>query len=143
MPREPIQISSHNLEHILHTASIFTESLCRLVLTLCGYVQFLSRAIQPPSIRNYLSGVKTLHSLLGFKYEFSDDFQLQLVLRGIARLNPHVPRRAKLITPEILSSVYHHMDKDSSLQRAVWACCLILFFTMTRLGSILPASAII
>lgn len=108
--------------------------------TLCGYVQFLSRAIQPPSIRNYLSGVKTLHSLLGFKYEFSDDFQLQLVLRGISRMNPHVPRRAKPITPQILTSVYHHMDKDSSLQRAVWACCLTLFFTMTRLGSILPAS---
>ena len=30
--------------------------------------------------------------------------------------------------------------KDSSLHLAVWSCCLVLFFTMARLGSILPSS---
>ena len=108
--------------------------------TLCGYVQFLSRALKPPSVRNYLSGVKTLHTLLGHRYQFSEDFHLQLVLRGISRLNPHVPRRAIPVTPEILRSIYHSMDHGSSLQRSVWACSLLLFYTMTRLGSILPAS---
>ena len=108
--------------------------------TICGYVQFLSRAIKPPSIRNYLSGVRTLHSLTGHIYQFSDDFHLQLLLRGISRLNPHVPRRAIPITPDILRQIYYHMDHDNSLHRAVWVCCLILFFTMTRLGSILPGA---
>ena len=108
--------------------------------TICGYAQFLSRAIQPQSVRNYLSGVKTLHTLLGYNYNFSDDFHLQLVLRGISRLNPHVPRRATPVTPHILKKVHQHMDRDSSLHRAVWACCLIPFYTMPRLGSVLPAS---
>ena len=108
--------------------------------TLCGYVQFLSRALKPPTIRNYLSGVKTLHSLLGHKYQFSEDFHLQLVLRGISRLNPHVPRRAVPVSPDILRSIYYHMDHDSSLQQSVWACSLVLFYTMSRLGSILPPS---
>ena len=109
--------------------------------TICGYVQFLSRAIQPQSIKNYLSGVKTLHTLLGYKYDFKDDFHLQLLLRGISRLNPHVPRRAIPVTPGILRTIYHHLDQDSSLHRSVWACCLTLFYTMSRLGSILPASS--
>ena len=108
--------------------------------TICGYVQFLSRAIKPPTIKNYLSGVKTLHTFLGYKYQFSEDFHLQLVLRGISRLNPHVPQRAKTMTPEIFRSIHHTMDHDSSLQRAVWACGVMLFYTMTRLGSILPSS---
>ena len=109
--------------------------------TICAYVQFLSRAIKPPSVRNYLSGVKTLHTLLGHNFDFSEDFHLQLVLRGISRLNPHVPRRAPPVTPHILTKVYQHMDRDSSLHRAVWACCLVLFYTMSRLGSVLPASS--
>ena len=109
--------------------------------TICGYAQFLSRAIIPSSVKNYLSGVKTLHSLLGYHYEFSDDFHLQLLLQGISRMNPHVPRRARPVTPGILKSIYQRMDRDSSLQRATWACSLILFYTMSRLGSVLPASS--
>ena len=109
--------------------------------TLCGYAQFLSRALKPSSVNNYISGVKTLHTLLGYKFQFSDDFHLQLVLRGISRQNPHVPRRASPVTPEILTKIYQHMDRDSSLHRAVWACCLVLFYTMSRLGSVLPASS--
>ena len=108
--------------------------------TICGYAQFLSRAILPSSVKNYLSGVKTLHFLLGHEYQFSDDFHLQLLLRGISRLNPHVPRRAKPVTPDILKKIYQRMDRDSSLQCATWACSLTLFYTMSRLGSVLPAS---
>ena len=54
--------------------------------TVSGYVQFLSRTLKPQSIRNYLSGVKMLHIFLGYEYKFSDDFHLQLVFRGIDRL---------------------------------------------------------
>ena len=108
--------------------------------TICGYVQFLSRALQPPTIKNYLSGVRTLHTFLGHDYDFSEDFHLQLVLRGISRLNPHVPRRAKPVTPDVLLAIYHHLNFHNSLHCTVWACCLTLFFTMARLGSILPAS---
>ena len=108
--------------------------------TICGYVQFLSRALQPTTINNYLSGVRTLHSFLGHKYDFSDDFHLHLVLRGISRLNPHLPKRAKPITPDILLQIHHQLVRGNSLHCTVWACCLTLFYTMARLGSILPKS---
>ena len=109
--------------------------------TICGYVQFLSRALKPPTIKNYLSGVRTLHTFLGKQYNFSEDFHLQLLMRGISRMNPHVPRRAKPVTPEILLTIHQHLDFQLSLHCTVWACCLLLFYTMARLGSILPASS--
>ena len=110
------------------------------VHTICGYVQFLSRTLKPPSVRNYLSGVKMLHVLVGFEYRFSDDISLGLVVRGINRMNPHVPRRARPVTPADLSVFLHNMDGRSSLHCATFACCLVAFFTMSRLGSILPES---
>lgn len=108
--------------------------------TMCGYVQFLSRSITPPSIRNYISGVKMLHIFLGYEYTFSDDFHLHLTIRGIERIHQHVPRRAKPITPAILLAVQKLSTSFNSLQHTVFACALFLFFSMARAGSILPAS---
>ena len=96
--------------------------------------------MKPQSIQNYLSGVKLLHILLGFEYTFSGDFHLRLTVRGIARLNPHVPRRARPITPSDLLNFHGSMDRGCALHCAVYACSLLLFFTMSRLGSILPRS---
>ena len=108
--------------------------------TICGYAQFLSRSITPPSIRNYLSGVKMLHIFLGFEYTFTEDFHLHLTIRGIERIHPHVPKRAKPINPSILLALHKLSKSFTSLERSVFACGLFLFFTMARVGSILPKS---
>ena len=108
--------------------------------TVCGYAQFLSRSMKPPSIRNYLSGVKMLHIFLGYEYTISDDFHMHLTIRGIERIFQHVPQRAKPITPAILKAIHHTSFSFSTLERSVFACGLFLFFTMARIGSILPAS---
>ena len=108
--------------------------------TMCGYAQFLSRTLQPGSIGNYLSGVRTLHAFLGLRYEFSEDFHLKMVIKGIHRMNPFVPRRATPITPKVLALWFQHMDHNNSLHVSVWSCCLLLFFTLSRLGSVLPSS---
>lgn len=108
--------------------------------TISGYVQFLSRTVQPNTIRNYLSGVRTLHAFMGYQYQFSEDFHLQLLLRGIDRLHPHVTRRARPVTPDILLEFHRLMDEHDSLHCSVWACCLVLFFSISRLGSVLPRS---
>ena len=108
--------------------------------TVCGYAQFLSRSLRPGSISNYLSGVRTLHAFMGLNYQFSEDFHLKLVMKGIRRANPYVIRRATPITPNILAKIFQHMDHSSSLHLTVWSCCLVLFFTLSRLGSILPSS---
>ena len=94
----------------------------------------------PSTVRNYLSGVKVLHIFHGLPFTHSQDFLLQLGLRGIARLDPHVPVRAIPVTPAILRSFLLSMDVKSSLHCSVWACSLFCFFTMARLGSILPSA---
>ena len=108
--------------------------------TICGFVQFLSRSIKPPSIRNYLSGVKLLHIFMGYEYRFGESFHLHLTLRGIERIHQYVPRRAIPITIKTLTSVQTLSQSFSSLERAVFACGLLLFFTLARAGSILPSS---
>ena len=108
--------------------------------TICGFVQFLSRSITPPSIRNYLSGVKMLHIFLGYEYTFTDDFHLRLTIRGIERIHQHVPHRAIPMTPAILHAVWKLSASFTSVQHSVFACALFLFFSMARAGSILPAS---
>lgn len=108
--------------------------------TIYAFAQFLSRSIKPPSVKNYLSGVKMLHILHGLPYPYSQDSLLHLELRGIFRLNPHVPVRAIPVTPGILQLVHLHMDHSDSLHRSVWVCCLFSFYLMARLGSILPNS---
>ena len=109
-------------------------------ITIYGFAQFISRSMVPTTVANYLSGVKTLHIFHGLKYPHSEDFLLRLELRGISRLNPHVPVRAIPVTPSVLRCYQEHMDQEDSLQTAVWSCSLILFYTMARLGSLLPAN---
>ena len=110
------------------------------IRTICGFAQFLSRSVKPPTIRNYLSGVKMLHVFLGYEYQFTESFHLHLTLRGLERIHHHVPQRAKPITISVLLKVSQLSSHFSSFQRSVFACGLLLFFTMARVGSILPAS---
>ena len=72
---------------------------------MCLYAQFLSHSFVPDSIKNYLSGVKLLHIILGFEYPFSGNILLNLTLRGISRGAQHTPRRANPITPLILIAI--------------------------------------
>ena len=109
--------------------------------TICGYALFLSRSVVYPVISNYLSGVKMLHILMGYPYPFTGNAILHLVLRGIHRLHPYTPRRAPIITPVMLSQLHAVVDHQNSLESAVYACALFLFFTISRLGSMLPSSS--
>ena len=110
------------------------------IQTICGFAQFLSRSMKPPSIRNYLSGVKMLHIFLGYEYTFSDSFHLHLTVRGIERIHLHVPKRAKPMTPAILLAIHKFSHSFSSLQCAAFAAGIFLFFTMARASSLLPTS---
>ena len=108
--------------------------------TIHAYVQFLSRSLRPSSVKNYLSGVKMLHFFHGLPVSFSEDYLLQLEIQGISRLNPYVPRQATPVTPDILLSFHRHMDPNNSLHCSVYACGLFMFYTLSRLGSMLPSS---
>ena len=57
------------------------------------YAQFLSKSfVSVQSIKNYISGVKTLHLYTENEFPQKDTFQLNLILKGLSRLNPHCPK---------------------------------------------------
>ena len=71
--------------------------------TLSLYVQFLSRTFKSSnSIKNYISGVKSMHYLLGYSLDHINEFLINLGIKGIARMHPYCTKQAKPITPEIL-----------------------------------------
>lgn len=112
------------------------------VHTLCLYAQFLSRSFRSvQSVRNYLSAVKTLHSLLDVKYPDSNLLQLNLLLRGIARVKQHVPKKASPITPHILREMFNYVNLENEKDCVVWSLILLMFFLMARKSNLIPNSS--
>ena len=111
--------------------------------TICLYVQFLSRTLSPPAIRNYLSGVKLLHLFffLGLDFPFNKDFVLSLTLRGIARNALHTPCKAPPVTPDILCQISRVLDFENDPVLCTLFCAsLFTFFLMARLANTVPRS---
>ena len=108
--------------------------------TICLYVQFLSRRLSPPAICNYLSEVKLLHLFSGPEFPFTKDFVLSLKLRDIARNALHTPRRAPLVTPDVLYHIFMVWDLENvPFSRTLFCAFLITFFSMARLVNIVPS----
>lgn len=118
--------------------------LCYLPVTtetLSLYAQFLSRSFKAPqSIKNYLSGVKTMHYLLGFSTQNINDFLINISLRGIERLHPHQIKQASPITPEILGHIYKLLDTESKTDSVFWCLFLFAFFLFARKSNLVPNS---
>ena len=72
-------------------------------MVLVWYAQYLSRHLKAhASIVAYMSGVKTLHTLLNFSSSGFQGFLLKLTLRGLHRNNTHIVSRALPMTPALL-----------------------------------------
>ena len=109
--------------------------------TVCLYVQFLSRTLTPPSIRNYLSGVKLLHLFSGADYPFTKDFVLSLTLRGIARRAFHTPRRAPPVSPSLLLRLSSFLFLKGDPGSATLLCAFLFAFLLrARLAYFVPPS---
>ena len=106
----------------------------------CLYAQFLSQSFRATSsIRNYVSGVKTLHSLLELDIAMFQTTELKLALKGLARLKPHCPKQAAPITPHILRAMAGHMDFSLPEHRVYWALFLFAFFTFARKSNLVSS----
>jgi hypothetical protein len=76
------------------------QSLPSAVKVLTLYVQFLCKSfVSVQSIKNYISGVKNLHSYTENKFPQKDTFQLNLILKGLSRLNHIVQNKRHRLLP--------------------------------------------
>ena len=122
----------------------FRFQLCYLPAdteTLCLYSQFLSRSFKSTSaIKNYISGVKTMHLLLGYTIEQINSFLINLSLKGIARLNPHCVKQARAITPDILLEFSSVLNFSSHTDCTFWCLFLFAFFLFARKSNLVPTT---
>ena len=109
--------------------------------TLSLYTQFLSRTFDSVhSIKNYVSGVKSMHYLLGYQVEHINDFLINLGLKGIARSNPHSVKQAKPITPEILLNIASRLNLSKTHDKVFWCLFLFAFFLFARKSNLVPTT---
>ena len=105
------------------------------------FAQFLSRSFKSvQSIKNYLTGVKYLHLYVDLPPPDLKHFGLTLTCRGLARTKKHIPKQALPITPELLVSMFNHLDVSKPVDIAFWAACLLGFFLMLRKSNLVPVS---
>jgi len=110
-------------------------------ITLQLYVQFLSRSFKAvESIRNYVSGVRTMHQLLGFPLEKVNQFILNLTLKGISRIKCHKIKQALPITPELLLKIYLALDKSDINYIVYWCLFVFAFFLLARKSNLVPTT---
>ena len=105
------------------------------------YAQFLSRTFKATqSIRNYISGIKTMHYILGYPTDKINDFLLNLSLKGIARLQPHCIKQAHVITPAMLIQMASYMDLTAADDIVYWCLFLFAFYLFARKSNLVPTT---
>ena len=114
-------------------------SLPATTVTLQLYAQFLSRSFKSvDSIRNYLSGVRKVHLLLGFTLDDINQFILNLSLKGLERLKGHCVKQAEPMTPELLARIYYVLDMTDANDMVYWCLFLFAFFLVARKSNLVP-----
>ena len=105
------------------------------------YSQFLSRSLKSvQSIKNYLSGVKTMNLILGYSIEHINSFIINLGLKGIARLHPYCIKQAEPITTNILLQIFDILDMTKSENIVYWCLFLFAFYLFARKSNLVPTS---
>lgn len=105
------------------------------------FAQFLSRTFKSTdSIKNYISGVKSMHLLLGYPTDKINQFILNLSLKGIAKLNPYCVKQSEPITPEILLNIAEKMNFSEKINIVYWCLFLFAFFLLARKSNLVPTT---
>ena len=108
---------------------------------LCLYAQCLSRTFKSTqSIKNYISGIKTMHYILGYATDKINDFLLNLSLKGIARLKPHCVQQALPISPDMLVQMSSFMDLSEPNDTVYWCLFLFAFYLFARKSNLVPTT---
>lgn len=111
------------------------------VQTVCLYAQFLSRTFKSvASIKSYISGIKLVHLVSGFSFPHISAIELKLAFRGLARLNPFIPRQALPITPQVLLRIFSVIDVSCQLHATLWCVFVLSFFLFARKSNMVPPS---
>ena len=107
---------------------------------MCRYVAHLSARLSYSSVRQYLSVLRYISLEANLPHPLLDNWHLSTLLKGLKReMGASVCKKAP-VTPELLLGMRSRLIMSSSLDRAVWAAALLMFFCLLRKSNVLPAS---
>jgi hypothetical protein len=110
--------------------------------TVCCYVAFLARSLASSSINGYLNIIRLLHLDAGLPNPLENNWEVQQIKRGVARLKGIPIKQKHPITIQILREFFYLLDHHtSSLDKSFWAACLLAFYGFFRKSTTLPISA--
>ena len=72
------------------------------VITISRFISYLSLSYQPSTVESYLSTVRSMHVIMGLDSPSANHPRVQLVLRGIKRLQGNNRRLRRPTTPGLL-----------------------------------------
>ena len=108
--------------------------------TLICYTAFLSKKMLPGSIANYLNAVRVIHVESGHPNPLSDNYELVMLKRGIARLKGIPPKQKQPMTLDLLIRVRSSVNLILPSDLSFGAICVLGFFGFLRKSTLLPAS---
>ena len=88
--------------------------------------------VSPQSVRNYVSGLKTIHALLDLSFPSLNSVQVRLTFKGLDRSVSHVVQRAVPVTPQILVKISKVMDMSVLEDAVSWCLYLFMFYLFAR-----------
>ena len=109
--------------------------------TLKCYVAFLARSLNPNSIPGYLNIIRIMHVSAGFPNPLQNNWEVNMVKKGVSRKLGRPPRQKLPITVHILLGILKNLDLSSNFDLAFWCACLICFYGLFRKNTLLPSCA--
>ena len=109
--------------------------------TMCLYAQYLAYTFHSvKSVRNYLNGIKTLHSLAGVPTPDLKNVAIRLTLAGLTRKMARPVKQAQPITPEIMIDILTFLNLNKRSDLAFWGILVVGFFGMLHKSNLDPDS---
>jgi hypothetical protein len=109
--------------------------------TVCLYMEFLSRSfVAPNSIQNYVSGVRTLHKMLGVECTSLDSFGVKLMSRAILSTFMHSPYHRPPLSIRHLSDIVRTCLSLGEAGIVLKCAFVFLFFGCLRQSNIAPTT---
>jgi hypothetical protein len=96
------------------------------------FAVFLAPFVKISTIRNYVSGVRSLHVERNGYVLWEGGLRLPQLLKGIARKYPSLVRKRAPVTLEVLWEWFQLLDLKKNLHMELWVAILLAFFGLMR-----------
>lgn len=100
--------------------------------TLCLFASYLAQSLRYPSIKVYMSAIRSLHIEQGYQDPTANCLQLQRLVRGIKRTQGHSARLRLPITAPLLQTILSSLNLTTYDDTMLWAACTMAYFGFLR-----------